>query len=139
MEKNVNEMSDAEFERPCKVEVTDEIEQCRKEVAKSKRRIMAALGELPSKTRKYAEGLASQTAWLEVKCAEFQEYFIVHPTTCEYQNGPNQSGEMQHPKFKNLMSMTKQYQSNISTLAQFLPKEERKAFEDGFEEFVMSK
>ncbi len=110
-------------------------ERIKKEIGRIKR----ILTKLDAKTKKVAQSLIENAAFMSVTLEDLQETINREGVISEYQNGANQWGTKKSPEVEVYNTMVKNHMAVMKQLTDLLPKEPPKEEDDGFEDFINSR
>ena len=110
-------------------------ERIKKEIS----RLNTIFRGLEKKTKKVAESLIKNAAFMTITLEDLQEKINTDGPVSEYQNGENQWGTKKSPEVEIYNTMIKNHSTIMKQLSDLLPKEAPKQEDDGFDDFVGAK
>jgi len=110
-------------------------ERIKKEIS----RLNTVFRGLDTKTKKVAESLIKNAAFMAITLEDLQETINSEGAVSEYQNGENQWGTKKSPEVEIYNTMIKNHSTVMKQLSELVPKTPPKQEDDGFDEFVGGK
>ncbi|CAM3876193.1 hypothetical protein COLU111180_11930 [Cohnella lubricantis] len=110
-----------------------------KRIAAAKSKIKRQFSKLDARTKKIAESLIDNAAFMVVTLEDLQAKINTDGAVSKYQNGANQWGTKKSPEVEIYNSMIKNHMSIMKQLTDLLPKPDDDGGgqkDDGFDEFV---
>ena len=104
------------------------------------KRLNTTFSKLENKTKKVAQRLIENAAFMAVTLQELQDAINTKGFVEEYKNGENQHGKKKSSEIDIYNAMIKNYSSIIKQLTDLLPKvEPDNKIDDGFDAFLAKK
>lgn len=119
--------------------VEDEKTLREERIKKETSRLNGIFRGLSKNTKKVAESLIKNAAFMTIILEDLQEEINKNGPVSEYQNGENQWGTKKSPEVEIYNTMIKNHSTVMKQLADLLPKETPKQEDDGFDDFVGAK
>ena len=119
--------------------VEDEKTLREERIKKETSRLNGIFRGLNKNTKKVAESLIRNAAFMTITLEDLQEEINKSGCVSEYQNGENQWGTKKSPEVEIYNTMIKNHSTVMKQLADLLPKETPKQDDDGFDDFVGAK
>ncbi|WP_202866404.1 hypothetical protein [Cohnella sp. AR92] len=111
-----------------------------KRINAEKAKIKRQFAKLETRSKKIAESLIDNAAFMVVTLQDLQETINKEGAVSTYQNGENQWGTKKSPEVEIYNAMIKNHMAIMKQLTDLLPIEKKAGpEEDGFDEFVYSR